>query len=319
MLAAFALAAAEPAATGTDKETQAQVNAALQAGEADKALALLASLPDGGAEIAAAENLHCQIEYALGHWDAAIKHCEQSVRLDPQESTSHMWLGRALGEKASKAAFLSAYSLGKRVLAEFQTAVKLNPRNAGALGDLAEFDVEAPSVIGGGLDKAESVAEQLDRVDPGRGQEIRARIAEQHKDFAGAERAYKMGVQVSPHPAYEWATLARFYQQRSRWQEMDAAIASCEAAVDKDPHAGVALYDAAGALIASRREPALAARMIEKYLNGPGRSEEAPAFVAYIRLARLKENLGDTAGAKQAQAEALALAHTYTPEQDSRR
>jgi tetratricopeptide (TPR) repeat protein len=316
---AFALAAAEPAASATERDALAEVNAALQAGEADKALTLLASLPDGGAEMAAAENLHCRIEYTLGHWDAAIQHCEQSVRLDPQESTSHLWLGRALGEKASRASFLSAYSLGKRVLAEFQAAVKLNPRNGGALGDLAEFDVEAPSVIGGGLDKAQSVAEQLDRVDPGRAAEIRARIQEHHKDFGGAEQALKLGFQASPHPAYQWATLARFYQQRSRWQDMDAAIASCEAAVDRDPHAGVALYDAAGALIASEREPALAARLLEKYLNGPGRSEEAPAFVAYVRLARLKDKLGDAAGAKQAQAQALALAHTYTPEQDSRR
>jgi len=57
---------------------------------------------------------------------------------------------------------------------------------------------------------------------------------------------------------------------------MDAAIQNCESAVDRDPRAGVALYDAAGVLIDYQREPALAATMLDKYLNGPGRSEKHP-------------------------------------------
>lgn len=259
------------------------------------------------------------MHYTLGHWDAAIKACEQSIRLDGQNSESHMWLGRALGEKANAANVFAAYSLGKRVLAEFQQAAKLNPRNASGLADLGEFYVEAPSFVGGGTGKAQSVAEELDRVDPARAQELRAKIAEHQNDYTGAERAYKLAVAVSTHPAYEWSTLARFYNGRSRWAEMDSAIQNCVAAVERDPRAGVALYDAAGVLIANKRDPALAAKMLENYLNGPGRSEEAPAFVAYVRLARLKQQLGDAAGAKQAQAAALTLAHEYAPAQDLRR
>ena len=314
LVALLAVAGAEPASP-----VLAQANSALQAGEADKALNLLSSLPQGGEGIAEAENLQCRVQYTLGHWDAAIKACEQSIRLDGQNSETHMWLGRALGEKANTAMFITAYSLGKRVLVEFQQAAKLNPRNAAALADLGEYYVEAPSVVGGGTGKAESVAEELERVDPARAQELRARIAEHRNDYAAAERAYKQAVAVSAHPASEWSTLARFYNGRSRWAEMDSAIQSCEAAVERDPHAGVALYDAAGVLIANKREPALAAKMLENYLNGPGRSEEAPAFVGYVRLAKLKQQLGDAAGAKQAQAAALALAHDYAPAQDLRR
>lgn len=314
MGAAVVVAAAEPL-----QVTVAQVNTALQAGEADKALTLLASLPQGGANLAEAQNLLCRVEFTLAHWDAAVKACEQAVRLDGQDSDNHLWLGRALGEKANQATFLTAFSLGKRVLAEFQLAAQLDPHNAGALADLGEFYVEAPSVVGGGISKAESVADELERVDPARAQELLGRIAEQRNDLTAAERAFKKAVAVSAHPAYQWATLARFYRGHSRWADMDAAIQSCESAVERDPRAGVALYDAAGVLIRSQREPALAARMLENYLNGPGRSEEAPAFVAYIRLARLKQQLGDAAGAEQARAEALALAHDYAPAQDLRR
>ena len=314
LLAATAMAEPEPV-----KAALQQANAALQAGEADKALALLASMPEGGTNIAEAESLQCRIQFTLARWDAAVKACEQAVRLDGQDSNTHMWLGRALGEKANVAMFLTAYSLGKRVLAEFELAARLNPHNAAGLANLGEFYVEAPSVAGGGLGKAESVAEELDRVDPARAQELRGDIAEHRKDYGTAERAFKQAVAVSSHPAYEWATLSRYYGGRARWADMDSAIQNCISAVERDPRTGVALYDAAGVLIRYQREPALAARMLENYVNGPGRSEEAPAFVAYTRLAHLKLQLGDTAGAGQDQAAAQALAREYTPAQDLRR
>jgi tetratricopeptide (TPR) repeat protein len=313
-LAAIAMAEPEPV-----KGTLQQANAALQAGEADKSLALLASLPEGGANIAEAENLQCRVQFTMARWDAAIEACEQALHLNGQDSNTHMWLGRALGEKANLAVFFNAFSLGKRVLVEFQLAAQLDPHNAAALADLGQFYVEAPSVVGGGLGKAESVAQELDRVDPARAQELRADIAEQRKDYAAAERAYKQAVAVSSHPAYELATLSRFYGDRARWEDMDATIQNCISTVDRDQRAGVALYDAAGVLIHYQREPALAATMLAKYVSGPGRSEEAPAFVAYVRLARLKHQLGDAAGAEKDQAEAQGLAHEYTPAQDSRR
>ena len=153
------------------------MNAALQAGEADHALALLGSLPQS----AESHNLRCRVLLTLEHWDAAASECEQAVNMDGQNSDFHMWLARALGEKASRASFLSAYSLAKRVRGEFETAVRLNPRNAEALADLGEFDYDAPGVVGGGIDKAEAVAQQLDKVDAARAHELRGRIAETKK------------------------------------------------------------------------------------------------------------------------------------------
>ena len=72
----------------------AQANAALQAGEADKALALLQSTSAGSAE---AHNLACRVRFTLEQWDAAANECQQAVNLDGQNSSYHLWLGRALG------------------------------------------------------------------------------------------------------------------------------------------------------------------------------------------------------------------------------
>ncbi len=309
-LTAGARSAQDPA------RTLGKANAALQAGEADRALTLIASLPRGGAENAEAEALECRVQFRLEQWNAAIAACQQAVGLEPENSDDHLWLGRALGEKASRASFLSAYRLGKQTFQEFQAATTLNPRNAAALADLGEYYVDAPAALGGGLDKAESVAEVLDRIDPARASELRAEMAEERNDSGAAEQELKKAVAASPHPSREWATLARFYQLRRRWTEMDGAIQNCIDAAERDPHAGVALYDGAGVLIQSNRDPALAARMLEQYLAGSDRTDEGPAFVAYHRLAHLKHALGDDAGAQQDEETAYELAHEYAPAQD---
>ena len=293
----------------------AQANAALQAGEADKALALLSTIarPDGKAE---AYNLKCRVEFTLEHWDRAASDCEQAVKLDGQNSDDHMWLARTLGEKASRASFLNAYSLAKRVRAEFEEAARLNPRNAEDLADLGEFYYSAPGVVGGGINKAEGAATQLDRIDPVRAHELRGHIAEQRKDFGTAEREFKQMIAGSAHPAFQWMTLADFYRRRENWTAMESALHSGESAAGRDKHAGEALYDGANVLIRTNRNPAWAAKMLQDYLASNAKTEEAPAFVAHTRLARLKQQLGDAAAADRERAAALAMAHEYKPALD---
>jgi tetratricopeptide (TPR) repeat protein len=330
LLAGCALTAAVASTPATPSPAQAasealspapdlsQVNAALQAGEADKALALLASAPQSGSAQAEALNLRCRVHLTLEQWDAAAADCEQAAHLDPQNSDYNLWLGRALGQKAARASFLTAYSLAKRTRAQFEESVRLDPRNAPALSDLGNFYRQAPGVVGGGIDKAQAIAAQLDKVDPGRAHALRAQIAEQQKDYPAAERELKQSISLSPHPAIGWTTLAGFYSHRQRFTDMEAAVHSAFSTAIHDKHAGVALYDSAGLLIETGRDPSLAATMLDDYLAGPSKTEEAPAFIAHFRLARLKQKLGDPAAADKERAAALALAHDYKPAQDLR-
>jgi predicted Zn-dependent protease len=94
---------------------------------------------------------------------------------------------------------------------------------------------------------------------------------------------------------------------------MESAVRSGENTAERDKHAGVALYNGASVLIETKRDPALAAKMLEDYLAGSAKTEEGPAFVAHTWLARLKQQLGDTAAASRERAAALALAHDYKP------
>jgi tetratricopeptide (TPR) repeat protein len=289
-----------------------KAKSAMQAGEADRAMSVLDSMP-ASAEV---HYLKCRVFYSLEQWDAAENECQQSVSLDIQNSDYHMWLGRALGSKADRSSFMSAFSLAKRTRSEFEEAVRLDGRNAAALADLGEFDYTAPGVVGGGVEKADAIALQLDRVDPERAHELRGRIAETRKDFDMAESELKRAIAVSPHPAYRWITLANFYRRRQRWTDMDTAMQTGLKGAHSDAQACPALFNGASTLATANRNLPLAAKTFHDYLACASKSEEAPAFVAYTRLATVEAKLGDPASAHRDRAAALELAHSYRPALD---
>lgn len=315
-VAVLAVAAAIATANAQSRsDTLAAANAALQAGEADKALGLLDPVTEQDPNAAEAHNLKCRVWLTMGKADDAVHECERAVALDPENSMDHLWLGRALGDKADHAAFLTAYSLAKRVRIEFEEAIRLDERNGEALASLGEFDCSAPGVVGGGLDKAEDVAAKLDKVDAPRAHELRGQIAEQRKDFETAEQELKRAIAAGPHPAYQWMALASFYRRRERWPEMISAVRSGANAARRDSRAAVALYNGAGTLARANRELPMAAKMLEEYVASANKTEEAPAFVAYARLARVEQQLGDQQAASTNLAAATALAQEYKPGQ----
>src|ERR1700733_14768797 len=294
------------------QEALAKVTAALQAGEADAALALL----QNASPTAEVHNLRCRVYFSLEQWEAAETECQQAVNLEGQNSDYHMWLGRTLGEKADQASFMSAFSLAKRTRMEFEEAVRLNPQNAAALADLGEFYYEAPAAVGGGVAKADEVAKQLDGVDQERAHELRGRIAESRKDYATAERELKEAVTASKHPAFRWMTMASFYQRRGRSTEMNTALRAGVKAAQQDHEAAAALFNGASMLAKFKIDLSLAAQMFRDYLASSSKIEDAPAFVAYTRLARIEASLGDLADAQRERAAALEIAHTYRPALD---
>jgi len=103
----------------------------------------------------------CRAYFAAENWDRAVSACEKAVSLAPNRSEPHLWLGRAYGEKADHSNFLSAAGLARKVRTEFEKAVELDPSSMEARSDLAEFYLEAPSIVGGGQDKARAQAEDM--------------------------------------------------------------------------------------------------------------------------------------------------------------
>lgn len=308
-LLAGSLVALTIPATAMPANVAAPVHQDLQQGRADLALRQLDGFLAQHASDAQAHNLRCRVYYEEQLWDRAIDDCQAAVQLEPGNSRYHLWLGRAYGEKAAHiSSLMMGYRLARKVAAEFQQAVKLDPNNADALADLGEFDVSAPAMAGGGLNKANGILARLRGVSPSDALALQARMAEEKKDYAAAEADLKAAIAQSKNPANAWMDLAAFYRERGRLNDM---VAAAENGAAVDHRHGASLVEGATDLAETGRDPQTAIRWLKDYLSSGAQSEDAPAFVVHAQLATLFENQGNQQAARQQLAEVHSLASGY--------
>src|SRR5437588_9487766 len=183
-----------------------------------------------------------------------------------------------------------------RVRDQFEKAVALDGNNMDARSELAEYYVDAPGMMGGGVDKAKAQADAVAAKDPALAHFIRAKIAEKAKDFDSAEKEYKAAIESSKTPAEQWLNLAGFYKDRKNMAAMVNAVKKAVAAPHKS---GAVLHDAAETLYSANQELTLAAELARKYLAAADKSEEAPAFKTHVLLGQILQKQGDKAGAQK--------------------
>src|SRR5208283_4033820 len=126
-------------------------------------------------------NLLSRAYYATERWDDAVRYGERAVILRPDDSSYHLWLAREYGEKAANSNPLTAAGVARKARNEFERAVQLDPSSVEARLDLAEYYTEAPTIMGGGLDKARDQATQVAKRNSAKSHLILARIAEKDK------------------------------------------------------------------------------------------------------------------------------------------
>jgi tetratricopeptide (TPR) repeat protein len=310
----FSVALALPAVLAAMPQvTSTPIRSDLNFGRADQALERLDTVLAQDTSDAEAYHLRCRVLYQEQRWDDAIASCQRAVQLDAGNSEYHLWLGRAYGEKADRVSFLQAYKLAHQVRSEFESAARLDPQNVDALSDLGEFDVDAPAIAGGGLTKAEAVVKQLEPLSPAAAHQLRARIAEQRKDYPLAETELRAAIAASPTPARGWTDLASFYRRRGRLDDMEAAVhtAASLARHTSDRNESVALVDGASLLARTNRQPDVAVELLRQYLASSAQSAEAPSFAVRAQLARLLLKQGDQQGADREIAMVHALASGF--------
>jgi tetratricopeptide (TPR) repeat protein len=287
----------------------------MNAGRVDAAIKALSAQVNANPQNAEAYGQLCRAYYFAEDYDNAIANCERAIQLEPRNSRFHLWLGRAYGDKADHSGPFAGYSLAKKVVAQFEQAVQLAPNDVQARTDLAEFYSSAPSMVGGGSDKARRIAEETVKLDPIAAANMRAQIALSGKDYAAAEREALAAVQMSKGSARTTLELARIYAKQKRWNEMEEAIQKALALPSKRP--GDVFY-AGELLVSNGRNLSGAIEILRSYLAGPT-EEEAPAFRAYFLIGKASEKIGDKAAAAKAYRSALDLASNYRRAQEGLR
>jgi len=277
----------------------------LSTGHVNEAVTALTSHDD-----AQSLNLMSRAYFAMERWDEAVKYGERAVSLEPQNATYRLWLGREYGRKAGDSNPLSAAGLAKKAKNEFERAVQLDPSNVPARVDLAEYYTEAPSFMGGGLNKARAQAVAVQSLNPAMAHFILARVAARDKRYSDAENEYQAAIQQSSNPADMWLQLAAFYRQRGRFDDMQNAVSSAMA----QPHKlAESYFDAGNELFLASRDFRAAIDYLQKYLSSGELVESAPAFRAHYLMGQLQEKMGHNEAAATEYQASLAMASGFVP------
>ena len=278
--------------------------ALLSAGQMNDLLVALMNRND-----AESYNLRSRAYYATEQWDAAIQNGERAVSLQGDDAQYHLWLARAYGQKAAEIGNpLSAAGLARKAKAEFERAVELNPKNVSARADLSEYYVQAPVIMGGGLAKARNQVSELQSLDPATADWVRALVAEKEKKYGDAENNLKAAIARAQNPAQYWMSLAAFYRQHGRLDEMQSAIQSALAQSNRPSET---YYDAASELLHAGRNFPAAVQYVKTYLSSGALVEDAPAFRAHYLLGQIYEKSGDKAKASAEYQASLSLASGF--------
>jgi len=245
-------------------------------------LRLLASDGDPGA---ANYSLVGKNHFMLGEFKKAVEAFEKAAALEPRDSGHQLWLGRAYGRRAETGGWLGASGNAVHARQCFERAVALDPANREALNDLFDYYLNAPALLGGGMEKAEAIARRIAGDRPAESEFEQAQLAEHRKQFDAAEAHLRRAVEFAPREVGRVLDLARFLAKRGRLEESDARFAAAERLAPHDPRVAFA---EAKTDIENHRQLDRAQTLLEQYLAADITPDDPPKQAAEQLLHGLK-------------------------------
>jgi tetratricopeptide (TPR) repeat protein len=314
LTAVFCLLAWQMRSAGQDVPLDA-AKSAYEKGDYHKAIEILKAALEKQPTNGEIQLLLTKAYLESNQYDNAIAIAEKAVANDPKNSTYHRWLGEAYGAKADHASMISAYSWARKTQKEFETAVQLDERNFDADQDLIEYDCTAPSIVGGGTDKAQPLIQKVMSLDTAEGHFAAGVCKAVKKDYAGADAEYAKALESKPKTADRIYDIGDYFLQRGQGAKLLEVAAAGEALAPKDPRGKY--YRAIGWILKSENYTD-AEKLLREYLGAePMRSTYPNPWEVHYWLGRLYAGQKNTAGAKNEYQEALKLNPKYKRAQEA--
>ncbi len=218
-----------------------------------------------------------QCYYMSGDAKAASVFLEKAVVAYPRNPRLLMWLGRAYGRRAETANIFLAPSLAVKARRNFEAAVHLDPKNLEAIGDLFEYYLDAPGLLGGGVEKAAELAFRVRFLDLAEYQYQQARLAEKRKQFRIAEFHYRRAADLVPDDPGRLIDLAEFFEARGQRREADEIFRRARTIAPEAPRVW---FEQAKTYVRSHRNTEVAKTLLHRYLASNLTPEDPPRYEA---------------------------------------
>lgn len=173
----------------------------LKTGQPAEAQALLERVIQAEPRNAEALVLLGEVHLRLRSPTKAQECASKALQLDPNQAAPHCLKANALSMQIGQVNMFKKLSMASEIRAEYEKALKLDPRYNIARQGLFQFYLQAPSIAGGGTDKAAAFAEQTLGVNPSLGHSMKALIHQHKKDLGAAQAEYRLAIASDPRYA----------------------------------------------------------------------------------------------------------------------
>lgn len=253
----------------------------------------------------------------LNKADAAEKQFERAVAADANSGLYHLWLGNAVGQQTTTASTLRQPFMARRVKAEFERAVALDPELIDAREGLIQFYLMAPGFMGGSEAKAREQQREIAKRNAFRGHLAAADVAWAGKDTAATERAIRAAIALAPDSVRTVITLA---QRQASWGRVTAAFATLDDFHARHP-GDIAVRFQIGRLAAvSGQQLGRGEKFLRELVAEPdwASSNLRPSRAAvHYRLGVVLEKSGRKPDAKASYERAIAIDPQFKPAKDA--
>ena len=235
-----------------------------------QSLKILEAIPHKDAE---AYELIGRNLYMEGDFKKAGEAFEKAVAAEPGRSDGFLWLARAYGRRAEGSNPFTAPGYASKARQNFEKAVQLDPRNLDALNDLFDYYMEAPGILGGGVEKAQALVPRIAQVSEGDSQSALSKLAEKRKQYAAAEDHLRRAIQAAPQHVGRYIDLAQFLTKQGRHQEADESFARADKVAPNSPEL---MFAKAELYIKSGRHLQVARDLLKRYLTSAITPDDPP-------------------------------------------
>lgn len=263
---------------------------------------LLEAVEESSPEYAAARYYLGRIAFDQKEYDDAADYFKEATEATGgNQSDYYTWLGDTYGTIAGNANVIRQGMLAPKMKAAWEKAITLDARNVNARYSLIEFYTQAPSFMGGSMDKAKEMARQIMAITPAQGHRALGNLFSKEKNMAAAEKEY---VEMARLDASFTPVLGNFYLNEKMYSK---AFALFEDQLKKNPDDMLAAYQLGKASAISGQRLDEGEQLLLKYLGHTPKPGEPSHAGANMRLAQIYEKKGKPKEAKQKYETALKM------------
>jgi len=258
-----------------------------------------------------ADGLHAQawIDRRAGEAERALARIDQAIAIEPENPALYLTRASVLADGLSEAGMFGSMKIARRVRDELLRAHQVDPDDIDALVALAGFDLRAPGIVGANKKRGRELIARLHSIAPERAFALQGQIDAAAGEFKQAVESMDRAIARCQAlgrgaPPKWWYRLALWHAELD---QIEAALAALERALDIAPEFAPALYERAELALQAERGVSAGIDAVRRYLTIPPWPGDPDHASAMRLLAGLHRELGQDRRAEQALARAEML------------